>query len=279
MSRLPEQAFFVDCQGSELPAIVHAVEAPRPIGVLIVVGGPQYRVGSHRQFVLLARDLAAAGIPVMRFDYRGMGDAEGAPRDFAHIDDDLRTAVDAFISRQPGIKQVMLWGLCDAASAALLYAAQDPRIGALMLLNPWLQQQQAQAQVVLKHYYWQRLRSTDFWRKLLRGSVNWLASVKDFSSQVRKAGKTADHTSSLSTRMALAWKAFAGRRLVILSGDDLVAQEFLTVVKNDVRWHGLLEQDNVQLAKLPEANHTFSRREWRNEVSRLCREFVTAQED
>ena len=30
-------------------------------GILIVVGGPQYRVGSHRQFVLLARALARVG--------------------------------------------------------------------------------------------------------------------------------------------------------------------------------------------------------------------------
>ena len=42
------------------------------IGVVIVVGGPQYRVGSHRQFVTLARALAASGVPALRFDYRGM---------------------------------------------------------------------------------------------------------------------------------------------------------------------------------------------------------------
>ena len=42
-------------------------------GMLIVVGGPQYRAGSHRQFTLLARDVAATGVPTMRFDYRGMG--------------------------------------------------------------------------------------------------------------------------------------------------------------------------------------------------------------
>jgi len=58
-----ERAFTFSCQGSELVGIAHlpAVEADR--GVLIVVGGPQYRAGSHRQFLLLARELAREGVP------------------------------------------------------------------------------------------------------------------------------------------------------------------------------------------------------------------------
>ena len=47
-----------------------------------MVGGPQYRVGSHRQFTLMARAFAAAGYPVLRFDYRGIGDSEGESRGF-----------------------------------------------------------------------------------------------------------------------------------------------------------------------------------------------------
>jgi uncharacterized protein len=43
-----------------------------------MVAAGAYRVGPHRQFLLLARDWAADGIPVMRFDYQGQGDSEGA---------------------------------------------------------------------------------------------------------------------------------------------------------------------------------------------------------
>ena len=57
-----------------------APDAPQQnTGVVIVVGGAQYRVGSHRQFVQMARLLAAAGYPVLRFDFPGMGDSPGAP--------------------------------------------------------------------------------------------------------------------------------------------------------------------------------------------------------
>ena len=56
MSREIPLAF--PCQQDSLIGILHRPERPRRTGVVIVVGGPQYRVGSHRQFTLLARYLA-----------------------------------------------------------------------------------------------------------------------------------------------------------------------------------------------------------------------------
>ena len=70
------------CGQDWLLGVVTRPEKPRSRGVLVAVGGPQYRAGSHRQFVLLANDLAAQGYAVMRFDYRGMGDSTGEPRTF-----------------------------------------------------------------------------------------------------------------------------------------------------------------------------------------------------
>src|SRR5262249_52771049 len=111
-----ETAFAFTCRGDSLVAIYHqATGAPRR-GVVIVVGGPQYRVGSHRQFVLLARALAESGIPVLRFDYRGMGDSEGEFTGFEAIDLDIAAAIDAFVARCPSLREIVLWGLCDAAS-------------------------------------------------------------------------------------------------------------------------------------------------------------------
>ena len=95
------------------------VPRPPPIGVVIVVGGPQYRVGSHRQFALLGRALATAGIPALRFDYRGMGDSEGDARTFECVDRDIGCAIDALV-HATGATGVVLWGLCDGASASMM---------------------------------------------------------------------------------------------------------------------------------------------------------------
>jgi hypothetical protein len=54
-----EDPLVLDCEGEHMLAIISQPIAPpaADVGVVIVVGGPQYRVGSHRQFKLLANSL------------------------------------------------------------------------------------------------------------------------------------------------------------------------------------------------------------------------------
>ncbi len=106
-----------DCEGEELVGVVHRPDSPGAIGVVTVVaGGPQYRGGVGRGLVSMGRELAAAGVPVMRFDHRGLGDSSGQFLGFEHLQSDLRAAIDAFRAAVPEIEQVVLWGGCDAAS-------------------------------------------------------------------------------------------------------------------------------------------------------------------
>ena len=98
-----EHAAIFPCAGDQLLGIVATPELPQATGVLIVVGGPQYRVGSHRQFLLLSRALAEAGYPAMRFDYRGMGDSTGGLRDFEAVNDDIGSAIDVFQAHCPHV--------------------------------------------------------------------------------------------------------------------------------------------------------------------------------
>ncbi len=133
-----ETALCFPCAGETLVGILAAPKASAETGIVIIVGGPQYRVGSHRQFVHIARALASAGYAVLRMDYRGMGDSEGNQRDFQAVDDDIKSGIDTLFKQVPTLKKVALWGLCDAASAALLYLhrSADLRVHGLCLLNP-----------------------------------------------------------------------------------------------------------------------------------------------
>lgn len=237
-------------------------------GVLIVVGGPQYRVGSHRQFTLLARSLAQDGIAAMRFDYRGMGDSEGLARPFDMVQDDLRAAIDAFIEATPGLQEVVLWGLCDGASAAAMYAASDRRVCGVVLLNPWVRTDNGLARTTLRHYYRQRLADHTFWRSLLRGRFNYAGSIKSMFGLVRTALTPATGAgSTLPDRMLAGMAAFGGRVMVITGGADLTGREFCDMAAGTPEWQQLLASPRVTQHCLEGADHTFSRSAWREQVA------------
>ena len=79
--RFEDIAVQFDCEGLRLFGVLSQPAEPGRRGVLLVVGGPQYRVGSHRQFTLLARDLAA-GLDgeLGRLEYRNFPDGESYVR-------------------------------------------------------------------------------------------------------------------------------------------------------------------------------------------------------
>jgi exosortase A-associated hydrolase 1 len=286
------------CENDWLYGILHLPETPVTRGVLIIVGGPQYRVGSHRQFLLLARALSDAAIPVMRFDYRGMGDSDGEFRTFEKINADIRAAIDLFFEQMPVLREIVLWGLCDAASAELFYAHTDHRVTGLVLLNPWVRTDEGIAKAYLKRYYLARFVQADLWKKIIRGEFDFAAATRSFlgtvfasmglskggtaepdpdvpsAENIARESATGPETEPLPIRMLDGLTKYKGRVLLILSGDDLTAGEFKDTVANSRRWRKLLQAKRVTRQDLPGANHTFSRREWRDQVAVWTQEWT-----
>ncbi len=271
--KVDEQPIVFECDAEESVAIIHQPEKPCSSGVLIIVGGPQYRVGSHRQFLLLARALARKGIPVMRFDYRGMGDSAGDLRCFENIAEDIRAAIDVFFQEMPCLHGVTLWGLCDAASAAAFYAHRDPRVRGLILLNPWVRTTEGEAKAMLRYYYIKRLFDREFWAKILAGKFSIKASLCSLLSLIRRADVASSVSQNetdetrLPERMLNSLKMFNGRTGIILSGDDLTAAEFKDAMAELPEWNKLLLQKNMQCKFVDGANHTFSTMSWRDQVA------------
>jgi exosortase A-associated hydrolase 1 len=268
-----EEALAFACQGEQLVGVVSlpaapASSAPGDLALLVVVGGPQVRAGSHRQFTQLCRAAAAAGVPAMRFDVRGMGDSTGPLHTFEHIGDDISAALDALQARLPDVKRVVLWGLCDGASAALMHVHnhRDARVAGLVLLNPWVRSAQTLARAHVKHYYWNRLRQGEFWRKLLGGGVA-LRALRDLAGNLRAAGGTAAPAAAgtatalpFQERMLRGAEAFDGPVLWVLSGQDYTAKEFVELAAQSPRWQGALARPQGRRLDMAEADHTFSTR-------------------
>lgn len=268
-----EKVFGFDCAGEQLLGIIATPEQPKPTGVLIVVGGPQYRIGSHRQFLLLARALAAAGYPVMRFDHCGMGDSTGELADFEALNDNISAAIGAFQQQAPNLNNVVLWGLCDAASASLLYweATHDSRIAGLVLLNPWVRSEATLARTHIKHYYGQRLLQAEFWRKLLTGKLGVVRALGGLMTSFARSRQSASSTSvnvalPFQKRMMLALNEFPRQVLLILSGDDYTAKEFIEAIQADSLGTAALARTSLRRVDVEGADHTFSSAKWRQSV-------------
>jgi len=275
-----EEALFFECAGDRMLGILHHAQGQKvsDIGVLLVVGGPQYRVGSHRQFVLLARALASAGIPVFRFDYRGMGDSVAEPRDFEQISEDIRAAMDILIDRVRDLRGAVLLGLCDAATANAFYAGTDRRVIGQIALNPWVRTSEGEAQAFIKHYYLQRVFNRDFWRKVLGLEFDAAAALKDFIGKLGKtrgggSGSESDDR-ALPERVRDSQTSSDQPTLLILSGQDLTAREYENRVAESSEWRQWLASPDVTLRRLDDADHTFSRAVWRDQVATWSRDWI-----
>lgn len=269
------------CGTDQLSGFLHRGSPDQKTGVVIVVaGGPQYRVGAHRQFVALARRVAAEGYPALRFDLRGMGDSSGQHRGYQHSREDISAAIDQLMAAEPQLEKVVLFGECSSASGILFYAYRDPRVNRIALVNPWLRTHGGQAEVILKHYYLDRLTSKAFWKYVLTGKFNPLKSAASFfevlttylrgRKTLRTAGPTEKDTDidnlPLPVKTAEGLRRFSGPALILMSGHDYIAREFDEVTKSSQAWAGLLSDRRVKRVDIAGADHTFSKAEWKSQA-------------
>ena len=262
--KFDQRALRFCCAGDCLVGIIDVPERPIERGLLVITDAAQYRVGGHRQFALLSRTLAGRGIPVMRFDHRGCGDSEGAPRRCDALDDDIRAAMSEFAMQMPEMKEVVLWGLGEAAGAAALYAHRDPRVRGLILLNPRVDAAVPEARPGPRQYYLGRLGELGFWKRVATGNVDFAASAAALRQHLREAA--ADATVELPQRVLAGLSCFDGQVLVILGGADDSARGFDQLIgKHELK---------CRRVEIPLANHTFASREWRDQVAQVAAHWI-----
>ena len=142
-------------------------------GVLLFNAGIVHRVGPHRINVTIARELAAQGIPALRFDLAGHGDSarpSGAYSFEAQAVIDLRSAMDA-LAAAAKVERFVIFGYCSGAYHAYAAALEDERIAGLLMYD-------AYRYPTLKthiNYYLDRLRAPGLGARLTGALRNALA--------------------------------------------------------------------------------------------------------
>jgi hypothetical protein len=144
-----EQAGYCKVSGAYLYTVLH--EVPDPIARVLLVGPfASERHNSYLPWVRWARHLAAKGIEVLRYDYRGIGESTGAfdEMSFDHWREDARLLTDWLKRRSPEAPLVLHGLEIGALLAANVF---DSGIGSgLLLWSPPANARQALRSTLLR---------------------------------------------------------------------------------------------------------------------------------
>lgn len=136
---MDETPFFFPVADQELFGIIHRPSAtPSRVGFVFCHPFAEEKLWAHRVYVSLARDLAARGHTVLRFDHMGHGDSDGEFQDASvetHLRD-IEAAVGRLWADVPGLDEVVLLGLRLGATFAAMSAERIPGISRLVLWDP-----------------------------------------------------------------------------------------------------------------------------------------------
>lgn len=131
----------------KLFGILHLPEPERrlPYTIVLLSPGVKMRVAPHRMYNKMAERYVEMGFSVFRFDFYGLGDAEGEIElkqlsnvyntiQLGRYVDDTVSALD-WLQNETGDTQFIVGGLCGGAITGMLAAENDPRIVALLALG------------------------------------------------------------------------------------------------------------------------------------------------
>jgi alpha-beta hydrolase superfamily lysophospholipase len=164
--------------------------------VIFLNTGIEYRVGPHRFYVPLARELAARGHVVFRYDLGGIGDSappSGASENVAypaHAVDDVREAI-AFVRKQAPGRRVILAGLCSGAWHAFCAARDGLQVDGIVSVNPPLYLRDGGQNTTQKSGYQEigsyrrALRDPARWRKVFRGRSAYRSFIRFAGAYVK----------------------------------------------------------------------------------------------
>jgi exosortase A-associated hydrolase 1 len=237
-----------EAAGAELAATLDS--AGGGTGLLLVTGGSQTRAGSHRMYERLGRALSEQGFPCFRFDRRGVGDSAGEDPGFRGSGADIAAAAAAFRREVPALGRMMGLGLCDGATALVLFG-KAAGIDALILVNPWLVETEAdeQAPAAIRAHYRKRLLSREAWKKLLSGAVDYRKLLKGLLKISAR-----DEGAPLARETAAALRAGGQRAWLILAEGDGTAIAAVEELKAPA-YNGLIEGREI----VKSDSHTFAR--------------------
>jgi len=276
-ARVRESSLTVQLGTGRLVGVLaEPVDAPTAdLSAVFLNAGAVRRIGPNRIWVEASRRWAARGVPTLRIDLEGIGEADGDASRYRDVTefyvpglvDQVSVVLDALETRGLGDRFVVT-GLCSGGYWAFQSAIREERISAALLVNSGALVWDDELVTRREGHKVARLRQLIWWRKILRGDVT--------ITRMRAIGKA--YVRHAIRRLPLAARTIRwGERAIGGSHIEMSVDRGLDRLRDadtrlvlafsgDEALHAELEQDgvlarldrwpNVELELLPARDHT-----------------------
>jgi pimeloyl-ACP methyl ester carboxylesterase len=262
--RYSEQAVLLG-RGKSLVGVLArpagGADSQRP-AVIILNTGIVHRVGHHRMYVDMSRQLAAAGHAVLRFDFSGIGDSRGRADGLGPVEAFLADVGDAtdWLSASCDADGIVLMGLCSGAEIALRYGHTDPRVVGLALFDPPI----PPTTRFYVDYILRRMTRLRSWLTVVRGRGRLWGDLAARIALALGRSPSAGEGSLLDPRARRKLERLYRNSLerdiallVVLTGGELAARQTYREQLLDA-FPGLTFEGGLRLEHFADSDHTFS---------------------
>lgn len=271
--------------------------------VVLLSPGVKMRVGPHRLYNRITRELCDLGFTVFKFDFAGLGDSEGElDRELlAQVYNDTENGAfvadseDALDWLEKNYRQskFIVGGLCGGAITGILLGSRDSRVQGLISLGMTTTLAMGEARTrfatqaelaSLRRGYVHRLFNIKSWLRLLTFQSDYRTIARAVGQLFRRRksappsesqgtpGQKADAASNANPLFPPAFFAMTSKKkpiLLIFSGADRLYWDFDEKFAQPFSSQLSDVRDLYELHIVENANHVFSLREWEQKMLEL----------
>jgi hypothetical protein len=310
-----EEIFEVkDSQQRSMYGIIH--HPPNPNGALVITFniGLHYRVSHSLLFVRQARDLQKGGFTVVRFDPTRIGYSHGDILPGRSIDnfdavqtglfkDDTLTVLD-YLRNSLNPRKIFFSGLCGGALTAIISAAVDKNIdgmifiaGPITVTSPEYERSTLhpfEADILFSGYL-RKMFSPKAWVRFVSGKTSYSDLVNAIKVKLThrrpresvESSKSADGALENENKGNILNHTFvqafeelimAGRHVLFLMPElDRATYDFDELLADELARKYAAYKKYYDIARVPRANHTFSRPESARQLFDISREWLLSR--
>lgn len=297
---------FHNKEGQTLVGVLHEPANPRDdLAVILLSAGVKARVGPHGLYSFLARALCRLGFRVLRFDFAGLGDAEGTVEEPLIADyygsvslgrylPDTLSAVD-WACHELGVQRVLLAGLCGGAITGLIAGAVHPKVAGLLALGIPVSVDGSAVDHVrfmsagqlesVRERYVDKLRDPRAWLRVLRLETDFRLLARSFLGRrdaapdaTGAAGTPAGDNTNPHFLPALLAMLHANKPvMLVFSGADRLYWEFAERFVDSGRLALQANRNVLDVEVVEGANHVFGFKEWQEDMLQRASRWLDRQ--